>query len=47
MADAHLVGSVNLADAEQVFRTVAAHSGTSLRRTPDGERGRRAGRIGN
>lgn len=38
---AHLVGSVNLPDAEAVFRTVAAHLGDRLRRIPDGEVGER------
>ena len=38
---AHLIGSVPLADAETVFRTVAAELGGSLRRIPDGETGER------
>lgn len=38
---AHLVGSVNLPDAETVFRTVAGHLGDRLRRLPDGEVGER------
>ena len=38
---AHLVGSVNLPDAETVFRTVSAHLGDRLRRMPDGEVGER------
>ncbi len=38
----HLVGSVPLADAEQVFRTVAGRLGPHLRRLPDGETGKRA-----
>ena len=37
----HLVGSVPLADAETVFRTVAATVGPYLRRIPDGETGER------
>jgi hypothetical protein len=37
----HLVGSVPLADAETVFRTVAAALGPHLRRLPDGETGER------
>jgi hypothetical protein len=36
---AHLVGSVPLADAETVFRTVAAALGRHLDRIPDGETG--------
>jgi len=38
---AHLVGSVPLADAETVFRTVNAALGPYLRRIPDGETGER------
>ncbi|MFP3465113.1 hypothetical protein [Leifsonia sp. SIMBA_070] len=38
---AHLVGSVNLPDAESVFRTVSAHLGDRLHRIPDGEVGER------
>lgn len=38
---AHLVGSVNLPDAETVFRTVAGRLGDRLRRLPDGEVGER------
>ncbi|WP_223690311.1 hypothetical protein [Leifsonia poae] len=38
---AHLVGSVNLPDAESVFRTVSTHLGDRLRRLPDGEVGER------
>jgi hypothetical protein len=37
----HLIGSVPLADAETVFRTVAAVLGPYLRRLPDGETGER------
>jgi ubiquinone/menaquinone biosynthesis C-methylase UbiE len=38
----HLVGSVPLASAEMVFRTVAAAIGDRLRRIPDGETGPRS-----
>lgn len=38
---AHLVGSVNLPDAETVLRTVGAHLGDRLKRIPDGEVGER------
>jgi ubiquinone/menaquinone biosynthesis C-methylase UbiE len=38
----HLVGSVPLASAEDVFRMVSALAGTRLRRLPDGETGPRA-----
>ncbi|WP_431247313.1 hypothetical protein [Leifsonia xyli] len=38
---AHLVGSVNLPDAETVLRTVSAHLGDRMRRIPDGEVGER------
>ena len=37
----HLIGSVPLADAEAVFRTVAAALGPYLSRLPDGETGER------
>src|SRR2546428_2535669 len=37
----HLVGSVPLANAEDVFRTVAAQIGDRVRRIPDGETGPR------
>jgi hypothetical protein len=40
-ADAHLVGSVPLSDAETVFRAVAGALGSYLRRIPDGETGER------
>jgi hypothetical protein len=40
-AGAHLVGSVPLADAETVFRTVSAALGPYLSRLPDGETGER------
>ena len=39
--DVHLVGSVPLADAEEVFTTVAAVLGPALKRIPDGETGAR------
>ena len=39
---AHLVGSVPLATAEAVFRTLSAGLGDRLRRIPDGETGPRA-----
>jgi hypothetical protein len=39
---AHLVGSVPLGDAEEVFRAVAAQLGSHLRRIPDGETGVRS-----
>ena len=42
MAEAHLVGSMNLDTADDVFRTVAEHGGPSVRRIPDGETGPRA-----
>ena len=41
MADAMLVGGVNLDSAEEVFRTVARVAGDSVRRIPDGAGGRR------
>lgn len=41
MADAMLVGGVNLDSAEDVFRTVARVAGDSVRRIPDGACGRR------
>jgi hypothetical protein len=37
----HLVGSVNLSDAEEVFRTSAEIAGENLERFPDGETGER------
>ena len=36
---AHLVGSIPLADSEEVFRASAAALGAHLRRLPDGETG--------
>ena len=41
MADAMLVGGVNLDGPEEVFRTVARVAGDSVRRIPDGAGGRR------
>jgi hypothetical protein len=41
LTGAHLVGSVPLADAESVFRTVAKELGPFLARIPDGETGNR------
>jgi hypothetical protein len=43
---AHVVGSVPLAGAEAVFRTLADALGPHLTRLPDGETGRRADWIG-
>jgi hypothetical protein len=43
---AHLVGSVPLGSAEEVFRRVAAVLGDRLRRIPDGETGPRSDWIG-
>ncbi|HSB61084.1 MAG TPA: hypothetical protein VLI67_05155 [Vicinamibacteria bacterium] len=40
-AEAHLIGSVPLADAEAVFRTVGGALGPCLARLPDGETGER------
>jgi hypothetical protein len=42
----HLVGSVPLSTAEEVFRTASAILGKRLRRIPDGETGIRSGWIG-
>ncbi len=39
MAEAHLNGSVNLASAEDVFRTVSEIAGDTVKRLPDGETG--------
>ena len=44
--EVHLVGSVPLADAETVFRTVCASIGPYLRRLPDGETGARKRWVG-
>jgi hypothetical protein len=41
MAEAMLVGSANVEDAEELFRLVAQVSGGTIERIPDGERGRR------
>jgi hypothetical protein len=41
MAEAMLVGSANVEDAEELFRLVAQVSGDTIDRIPDGERGRR------
>jgi hypothetical protein len=35
----HFVGSIPLADAETVFRTLSAVAGRHLKRLPDGETG--------
>ena len=40
--DVHLVGSVPLANAEQVFSTVSAALGRKVKRIPDGETGARS-----
>jgi hypothetical protein len=45
MAEAHLVGSMNLDTADDVFRTVAQIAGDSVSRIPDGETGSRKGWI--
>ena len=42
----HLVGSVPLSTAEEVFRTASSILGERLRRIPDGETGIRSGWIG-
>jgi len=42
----HLVGSVPLSSAEDVFRTTSSILGERLRRVPDGETGIRSGWIG-
>jgi hypothetical protein len=41
MAEAMLVGSANVADAEELFRLVGEHGAGTIARVPDGERGRR------
>jgi hypothetical protein len=46
MADTHLVGSMNLETAEDVFRTVAENAGDCVARIPDGETGPRRRWIG-
>jgi hypothetical protein len=43
---AHLVGSVPLGSAEEVFRTASSTLGRHLRRIPDGETGERSNWIG-
>lgn len=43
---AHLIGSVPLENAEQVFRKLSASLGSHLTRLPDGETGRRSDWIG-
>ena len=43
---AHLVGSVPLGSAEEVFRTASAKLGAHLRRIPDGETGDRSQWVG-
>jgi hypothetical protein len=45
-AGAHLVGSLPLTSADEVFRTVGEHLGRHVRRIPDGETGPRSGWIG-
>jgi hypothetical protein len=45
MAEGHLIGSMNLDNAEQVFRTVAEAGGDAFKRIPDGETGPRRGWI--
>ncbi|HEV2581816.1 MAG TPA: hypothetical protein VGT44_13260, partial [Ktedonobacteraceae bacterium] len=42
----HLVGSIPLSSAEDVFRTTSSMLGGRLRRVPDGETGIRSGWIG-
>src|SRR5215471_14042634 len=42
----HLVGSIPLNNAEEVFRTTSSILGERLRRIPDGETGIRSGWIG-
>ncbi len=42
----HLVGSIPLSSAEEVFRTTSSILGGRLRRIPDGETGVRGGWIG-
>ena len=42
----HLVGSIPLSGAEEVFRTTSSILGGRLRRIPDGETGIRGGWIG-
>ena len=42
MRHVHLVGSVPLRDAREVFKTVASVLGPRLKRIPDGETGERS-----
>jgi hypothetical protein len=42
----HLVGSISLAGAEDVFRVASSILGGRLRRIPDGEKGVRTNWIG-
>ncbi len=44
--DVHIVGSVPLANAEEVFSTLAGVLGPSLKRIPDGETGERLSWVG-
>ena len=44
--DVHIVGSVPLADAAEVFSTLAGALGTALKRIPDGETGERLSWVG-
>src|SRR6185437_11800455 len=44
--DVHIVGSVPLADAEEVFSTLAGALGPALKRIPDGETGERLSWVG-
>jgi hypothetical protein len=46
MRNVHLVGSVPLANAAQVFETVAGALGPKLKRLPDGETGERLNWVG-
>lgn len=43
MKSAHLVGSLRLSSAEEVFRMVSSECGEAVKRIPDGETGPRAG----
>ena len=44
--DVHIVGSVPLADAAEVFSTLSGALGTALKRIPDGETGERLSWVG-
>ena len=46
MRNVHVVGSVPLANATQVFETLAAALGPKLKRLPDGETGERLNWVG-